>query len=194
MIKTLCATAAALSALTVAAPASAAVYFLGMENGTHVTIDTDRATGSWIGSQINATFSGAGLANFSVGEPGANGSINLPLFAADVTVSPGSTITGNDGTSYHPNPVQQQMFKVEAGNVLNLWSFWGTTACPTCQNIGDYRVAAINVRSSSWPSSSGGTEVPEPGMLGLLGFGLAGLALIRRRPTAGMLRLGARLA
>ena len=28
----------------------------------------------------------------------------------------------------------------------------------------------------------------------LLGFGLAGLALIRRRPTAGVLQLGARLA
>ncbi len=70
MIKTLCATAAALSALTVAAPASAAVYLLGMENGTRVTIDTDRATGSWIGSQINATFSGAGLASFSVGGRG----------------------------------------------------------------------------------------------------------------------------
>ncbi len=86
------------------------------------------------------------------------------------------------------------MFKVEAGNVLNLWSFWGTAACPTCQNIGDYRVTAINVRSSSVSSSGGGTAVPEPGMLGLLGFGLAGLVLIRRKQTAGMSQLAGRLA
>ncbi|SLJ87971.1 cistern family PEP-CTERM protein [Novosphingobium mathurense] len=39
--------------------------------------------------------------------------------------------------------------------------------------------------SSSSSSSSGGTPVPEPGMIGILGLGLAGLAFARRRPRRG---------
>ena len=32
-------------------------------------------------------------------------------------------------------------------------------------------------------STSGGTKVPEPGMLGLMGLGLAGLAVARRKSS-----------
>jgi hypothetical protein len=35
--------------------------------------------------------------------------------------------------------------------------------------------------SSTTTSTSGGTEVPEPGMLGIFGLGLVGIALSRRR-------------
>jgi len=37
--------------------------------------------------------------------------------------------------------------------------------------------------STSGGSTSGGTDVPEPGMLGMLGMGLLGLAYARRRKT-----------
>jgi hypothetical protein len=42
--------------------------------------------------------------------------------------------------------------------------------------------------STSTSSSSGGTPVPEPGMLGLFGIGVIGLAFARRRPVARIAR------
>ena len=42
---------------------------------------------------------------------------------------------------------------------------------------------------SSSSSSSGGTPVPEPGTIGILGLGLAGLAFARRRPRRGKAHL-----
>jgi hypothetical protein len=42
--------------------------------------------------------------------------------------------------------------------------------------------------TTSSSSTSGGTPVPEPGMLGLFGAGVIGLAFVRRRPFARIAR------
>ena len=176
--------AVALAAMAVAMPASAATYLLGIDNGSKVTINTDTMIGTWIGSGINATFSGAGLANFSASQPS---------FESNITIAPTSTITGSNGTVYSPNQVHQQVFKTgtAAGgaNQILLWSWWGTAACPNCQNIGDYAYTILGSRTVLPGTPGSGTEVPEPGMAGLLGLGMLGLAFARRRRTKVSLKL-----
>ncbi len=178
MIKKFITGLAAFSALAVAMPASATVYALSMNDGSNVTINTDTMIGTWIGGAINATFSGAGLANFSI--PG--GQLVLPSFGTDISITPTSTITGGGGT-YYPNQSHQQMFKTGAvaGGATNvmLWSYWGPAGCATCTNVGDYIYQAVGVRSYS----TGSNPVPEPGMVGLMSLGVLGLAFARRRRT-----------
>ena len=60
-----------------------------------------------------------------------------------------------------------------------LWSYWGPAGCDKCTNIGDYVYKAVSWQTV--PSSSGGTSVPEPGMVGLMGLGVMGMAFARRR-------------
>jgi len=170
MIRKFITGAIALSTLAVATPSSAATYTYNMNNGSVMTIDTTAMIGTLIGSNINATFSGAGLATFA-------GGFNLPSFMTNISISPTSTRTVS-GTTYYANTNHQQMLETGAAaggtNVVNLWSYWGTAACPSCNYLGDYVVTAVS-------SSTGGTPVPEPGMVGLMGLGFASIVFARRR-------------
>ena len=161
--------AASLAGLVLANPASAAVYTYNTSRGSVLTIDTVAMTGSMIGADINATFSGAGLATFA-------GGFNLPSFMTNIAINPTSWRTVA-GVTYIPNTNHQQMLETGAAaggtNAINLWSYWGTAACPSCNYQGDYVDTAL--------SSSGGTSVPEPGITGLLALGLLGAAFARRR-------------
>ena len=173
MFRTALTATTAIVAAALASPASAAIYNYNMSNGAVMTINTATASGSMIGSGIDATFSGAGLASFA-------GGFNLPSFMTNISIDPSSTrVVG--GVTYSPNTNHQQMLETGAAaggsNVVNLWSYWGLPACPSCSNLlGDYLVTAVS-------SSSGGTAVPEPGMIGLFGLGAAGLLVSRRRAT-----------
>ncbi|MBS0253679.1 MAG: PEP-CTERM sorting domain-containing protein [Proteobacteria bacterium] len=91
-----------------------------------------------------------------------------------------STITAG-GVTYYANQGHQQMLEVFS-NSINLWSYWGSAACPSCAQQGD-QVFGLSGSYSHTPAggSSGGTAVPEPGMLGLMGLGAAAMAFRRRR-------------
>jgi len=176
MIRKMLACTAAIAALAAANPAAAGIYKYNLSNGGTLTIDTTLMKGSLIASDINATFSGAGLASFA-------GGFNIPTFGTNISIDPTSWRIVN-GVTYVPNANHQQM--LETGNYpgmwgagtnqINLWSYWGTLACPTCNILGDYLATAV-----STSTSTGGTSVPEPGMAGLLALGVAGMAFARRR-------------
>ncbi|NMN03925.1 MULTISPECIES: PEP-CTERM sorting domain-containing protein [unclassified Novosphingobium] len=55
----------------------------------------------------------------------------------------------------------------------------GSTTSSTTS--GGSTTSSTTSGGSTTSSSTGGTDVPEPGMLGLMGAGLAGLAFVRRR-------------
>jgi hypothetical protein len=70
------------------------------------------------------------------------------------------------------NTTHPQKLIIQGANV-NLWAWWGNPIIG-----GDY---LTTIKSYSVNSTSGGTPVPEPGMLGLFAAGLAGLAFARRK-------------
>lgn len=173
-LKKLLVAASMIAGMASASPSAAAIYTYNLSNGGTMTIDTVAMTGSIIASDVNATFSGAGLASFT-------GGFNIPTFGTNISITPGSTrIYG--GQTYYSNTNHQQM--LETGNYpgmagagtnkINLWTYWGTAACPSCNILGDYTGLVVS-------SSTGGTAVPEPGMLGLMAVGLFGIGFARRR-------------
>lgn len=67
------------------------------------------------------------------------------------------------------------------------FSFWGSGShshYPGCGHDGGDTGGTSGGETDPTGSSSGGTSVPEPGMLGMFGLGLAGLAFARRRRRA----------
>lgn len=167
--------------LAAAGTAQAAVYSYGLTGGEGFTIfgvgtapnqpntdgtlkiDTTAGTGSVIGSAINAAFTG----DFSTftGGPAPSGMFNI-------TLSPTSTLSYL-GQTYTPDARHQPMLEL-FGNSINLWAVWTAPGCVNVATLGD---TLKNISSSS----TGGTSVPEPGMVGLMGLGAAALVVRRRR-------------
>ncbi len=58
------------------------------------------------------------------------------------------------------------------------------TGVPGVTSASGAGTISSSTSSTSGGSTTGGTDVPEPGMLGLFGAGIIGLALARRRQTA----------
>lgn len=164
--KTIAALIAAASLVGISGEAMAAVYTYTQTNGAVLTINTTTQTGTMIGPDINTTFTSPSFATFA---GGANPNINYNL----------TSLTGYrkiNGVNYAPNTLHQQMLVI-SGTSVNLWSYWGTGT-----QFGDY-VTTIGSYTppSSTSSTSSGTPVPEPEMLGLFAVGVAGLFMARRR-------------
>lgn len=154
MIKTSLKALAALAAIVAVSPASAATYTYTLDNSAVLTIDTTTQSATMKGADINAAMTSADFAAFTGGA--------APSFMATLASLTGTRII--NGVSYGPNNGHTQMLKI-MGDTVNLWSYWG----PNNQG-GDYvnKITTYN-------------QVPEPGMLGLMGASLAGLAVARRR-------------
>lgn len=161
MLKTSLSALAAVVALAVVSPASAATYTYTMTNNDVLKIDTDTQSATFKGATINASMTSADFATFAGGA--------APTFTAILASLDGTRLI--NGVWVTDNPVDSgghvQQLKIN-GTSVNLWSNWGNPSVG-----GDY-VTTIKTYQS----------VPEPGMLGLMGATLAGFALARRRRQA----------
>ena len=129
-----------------------------------LTVDTAAGTGSLVGSDVNVDFSG----NFAGFMGGAS-----PMDMYNISILPGSSLS-YQGNSYTLDPAGHQPMLEFLGSSINLWAEWLSPSCPGCAALGD---TVGNITSSS---TSGGTSVPEPGMVGLMGLGVVALAFRRR--------------
>jgi hypothetical protein len=153
----------AAASMAAAAPASATIFEYTFNDGDVLTIDSDTGTGSWVGDDINATFTSDDFANF---EGGAN-----PSFMTTLTSIDGTRIINGQTVGLQSNPSHPEKLKTKHnGSKWNLWALWGDPVVG-----GDY------VRKITGYSE---TEVPAPGMLGLFGLALAALGLGWRRRKA----------
>lgn len=132
-----------------------------------LTVDTSAGTGSLVGNDVNVSFSG----DFS-GFTGGSSPSNM----YNISILPGSSVT-YQGNSYSETGGHQDMLTF-LGTSINLWARWQSASCPSCAILGD---TVGNISSSS---TSGGTSVPEPGMVGLMGLGVMALAFRRRFAAA----------
>lgn len=159
--------ATAVAAITLSNPASAALFTYSTTSGT-LTIDNVSGIGTLKDAAVNATFTSPDFLGFQGGTQPAT-TTNLTFVLTALT---GTRII--NGVSYTPNPQHQQVLKLYTTNAINLWSNWGNPAVG-----GDY-VTYITGYTPPKP----GTPVPAPGILGLFGLGMVGLAFGRRRKAA----------
>lgn len=170
------------AAVTVAAsPAQASVYSYTVTGGQGLTfhnvgtaspqpntdgtliIDTDNNFGQFnIGDAGIVTFTGD-FSSFT------GGSAPHGMFDINVALSQLNYF----GTIYKVDGGHQPMLEL-FGNSMNFWAVWTAPNCALCAPLGD-------ILKDITGSSS--TDVPEPGMVGLLGLGAAAVAFRRRRRT-----------
>lgn len=162
MLKTSLSALAAVVALAVVSPASAATYSYTMTNNDVLSIDTVTKSATFTGAKINASMTSAAFATFA---GGASPNFTAVLSSLDGTrLINGSWVTDNPlyADTTHPQKL------IIDGNAINLWAWWGDPIVG-----GDYLTTIKSYNA-----------VPEPGMLGLMGATLAGFALARRRRKA----------
>lgn len=156
--------AVAASGAVMAAPASATIFEYTMQDGDILTINTDNGTGSWVGDDINTSFTG----DFSGFKGGAD-----PSFSFTLATLTGTRIIGGqtfEATNRNGNRTHPFMLKTtHKHRNVNLWSWWGDPVV-----AGDYirKIKRFKV-----------IEVPAPGVLGLFSLALIALGFGRRRRT-----------
>ncbi|MBS0254452.1 MAG: PEP-CTERM sorting domain-containing protein [Proteobacteria bacterium] len=99
----------------------------------------------------------------------------------NISLTPGSTLSYG-GATYTPTAGHQPMLEL-MGNNINLWAVWSAAGCASCATLGDTlkNIDPTGYTHTPAGGSSGGVAVPEPGMVGLMGLGVAALVARRRR-------------
>lgn len=137
-------------------------------------VNTTTGTGTFTGDggAINIAFTG----NFAGFMGGAS-----PMSMYNIAIDPSSSINfgGHTYSLINPDASHPDMLEME-GSYIKLWAEWSAPGCASCQILGDINGG---ISSSSGGTSSGGTAVPEPGMVGLMGLGVVAM-MLRRRKTA----------
>lgn len=156
--------AVAASSMVAAAPASATIFEYTMTNGDVLTIDTVNGSGTWVGNNIDKSFTG----DFSNFQGGPN-----PSFMTELTSLTGTRIIrGQTFTATNRNGNRTHPFKLKTknGHKFNLWAWWGdpVVSGDYIQKIKKFRVVPP-------------TDVPAPGVLGLFALALVALGFGRRR-------------
>lgn len=179
MKKTVLATAAALGVIGATA-ASAAIYnyTTNISNGigdVTVSIDTDALTATWTGANINLVMTDADFANW---QP------DLSTWGTTYTVdSISGTFTryGTQYDAYWSSSPKHTQFRL-GDSYSFLWMYgrdrWGRTL--------DFDGKGTSTTYTGSTTSTSGTPVSEPGILGLFGMALGLLAFgrFRRRKVA----------
>lgn len=172
MKKTLIITGIA-ATLAAQSPAQAAIYDYNayINNGignAKVTVDSTAGTATYTGRNIDLTVTSNKLKGFT----GANR--NTTYLASDISGT--FTRYGRTYNAYQSTRPKYTQIAL-SGNSNFLWTYgrdrWGRTF--------DFDGKGKLRYTGSTGGSTGGTPVPAPGVLGLLGLGVAGLAFGRRR-------------
>lgn len=156
--------AAGMAAAVAATPASASIYEYTMSNGDILTINTETSSATMVGATINATMTSADFATF---QGGAAPEFMFVLNSLDGTrLIRGQTVTDNEYLSDSTHPQKLISYGAGGNGRLNLWAWWGEPIIG-----GDYITYITSYTA----------QVPAPGALGLMAFGLGGVAFARRR-------------
>ncbi|MCB2088108.1 MAG: PEP-CTERM sorting domain-containing protein [Sphingomonadaceae bacterium] len=162
--------AIALTMAAVATPAQADIFSYTMSNGSVLSINNETNTATFVGNNINTSMTSDAFATFA---GGAN-----PVFTAVLSSLDGTRLVNGQWLTDNPylaDSTHPQKLIMESTGRVNLWAWWGNPI-----SAGDY----ITYVTSYSVSTSGGTQVPEPGMLGLFGLAAAGVMFGRRRRKA----------
>ena len=155
-----------------------------------LTVDVGAGTANYSGSGTNVTYTGGNFSSFDPASP--SGSFSFTGVSGTIN-SGGATLTpviGSGPARIRFNGVSSTNLwtrAVDPTGTASAFDIPGTFSLipPTSTSSGGLSSTGGTGSSSSGGSSgggsSGGTSVPAPGVLGLLGLGLAGLAFGRRR-------------
>ena len=155
--------AAGLAAAAAATPASADIFEYTMSNGDVLTINTETASATMVGANINATMTSSDFATFQGGEAPQ---FSFILDSLDGTrLIRGQQVTDNELNINTTHPQKLISYGGSRGRV-NLWAWWGDPIIG-----GDYITYITSYTA----------QVPAPGALGLMVLGLGGVAFSRRR-------------